>query len=149
MAYRALALVTIALHFAYLLFIPLGGFLAWRWRRIVPVHLAAIVVAVASVTVHFDCPLTTLQDALERRAGGHPRGDFIDRYIVGHVLPSGHDRVIQLVVVALIVSSYAFMPRSRVRPAGTRPIEPDAEPEVGTTQGRTPTGRRSGPSTAR
>ena len=125
MAYRTLDWAVIALHFAYLLFIPLGGFLAWRWRRIIPVHLAALVVAVASVTVHFDCPLTTVQDALERRAGGHPGGDFVDRYLVGHLLPSGHDRVIQLVVVVAIVSSYAFRPRWRVRVAVPMPTEPD------------------------
>jgi hypothetical protein len=131
--YRVLELAVVALHFAYLLFIPLGGFLAWRWPRIVPVHLAAIVVAIASVTIGFDCPLTTLQDELERRAGGHPRGVFVDRYIVGHLLPRGHDGAIQLVIVAAIVVSYAVMLRRRAQDSGRKPRGPAAARELGTT----------------
>jgi hypothetical protein len=141
--YRALVLVVITLHFAYLLFIPLGGFLAWRWPRIVPVHLAALAVAVASVTVHFECPLTTLQDALERRAGGHPRGVFVDRYIVGHVLPSAHDGAIQLVVVAAIALSYGVMLLRRARDSVRTRRGLDAAQGPGTARGRRRAGHRS------
>jgi hypothetical protein len=49
----------LVVHLAYLAFIPLGGFLAWRRPRLVWVHLVAIAVGVVSITIGFDCPLTS------------------------------------------------------------------------------------------
>jgi hypothetical protein len=115
MVWRVLAVAVIVLHFAYLLFIPLGGFLALRWPKLVPYHLAAIAIGVVSVTVRFDCPLTNVEQWFERRAGEHPHGAFINRYVVGHVVPHGYDRALQLVIVAAIVVSYAIMLRRRAR----------------------------------
>ena len=115
MLWRVLAVAVIALHFAYLLFIPLGGFLALRWPKLVPYHLAAIAIGVVSVTVHFDCPLTNVEQWLERRAGEHPHGAFVNRYIVGHIVPHGYDRAMQLLIVAAIIVSYTIMLRRRAR----------------------------------
>ena len=119
--WRALAVIVIVAHFAYLLFIPLGGFLALRWPRIVPYHLAAIAIGVVSVTIHFDCPLTNVEQWLERRAGEHPHGAFVNRYIVGHIVPHGYDRALQLLVVVAIVVSYTIMLRRRARHAPVLP----------------------------
>ena len=66
---RGLADLVVAVHLAYIAFIPLGGFLAWKWPRIVPVHLAAVAAALISVTVHYDCPLTGLEKTLRRHGG--------------------------------------------------------------------------------
>jgi hypothetical protein len=117
MIWRVLAVLVIALHFAYLLFIPLGGFLAWRWPRIIPFHLAALAIGIISVTVHFDCPLTNLEQDFERRAGEHPHGAFVNRYIDGHLIPHGYDYVLQIAIVAAVVVSYAVMLRRRARRA--------------------------------
>jgi hypothetical protein len=115
MFWQVLAVLVIVVHFAYLLFIPLGGFLAWKWPRIIPFHLVAIAIGLISVTVHFDCPLTNVEQAFERRAGEHPHGAFVDRYIDGHLVPHGYDFVYQLVIVGAIVVSYAVMLRRRAR----------------------------------
>ena len=101
-------------HLAYLAFIPVGGFLAWRWPRLRWFHLAAIAVAATSVIVGFDCPLTSLEDHF-RRAAGEPtyRGGFVDHYLTGRLYPHGYDWLVQLLFVLAIVVSYALRPRVR------------------------------------
>ena len=71
---RLLADLVVVVHLAYLVFIPLGGFLAWRWRGLVPVHLAATAIAFVSITIGFECPLTTWENSLRRAGGDRRRG---------------------------------------------------------------------------
>ena len=69
------------LHFGFLVFLALGGFLAWRWPWLVVPHVAAVTWGVLSVAAGLLCPLTGWEDWARRRAGeqGLPRG-FIDTY---------------------------------------------------------------------
>jgi hypothetical protein len=114
--YRLLWVLVLGVHFAYLLFLPIGGFLAWRWPKVMWFHLAAIAWAVGSLTVHYDCPLTTIEDNLERHAGGHPTGQFMDRYVNGYIVPHGYDWVPQLLfVVAIVVSYVGIFQRARAK----------------------------------
>ena len=124
---RGLADLVVAVHLAYIAFIPLGGFLAWKWPRIVPVHLAAVAAALISVTVHYDCPLTGLEKTLRRHGGETPyRNGFVDHYLTGHIYPHGADAYVQLLVAACIVVSYAHIltkwQRTRRRPDVTAPV---------------------------
>ena len=124
---RGLADLVVAVHLAYIAFIPLGGFLAWKWPRIVPVHLAAVAAALISVTVHYDCPLTGLEKALRRHGGETPyRNGFVDHYLTGHIYPHGADAYVQLLVAACIVVSYVHIlakwQRTRRRPDVTAPL---------------------------
>jgi hypothetical protein len=110
-----LADLVVAVHLAYLLFIPLGGFLAWRWPRVIPFHLAAITVALVSVTIHFDCPLTTWEQSLRHHGGqrSYTKG-FVDQYLTGRVYPHGYAWTVQAVFVACVVASYVpIIARSR------------------------------------
>ncbi len=103
-------------HVAFLAFLPAGGFLAWRWPRVVWAHTVAIVIAVVSITINFDCPLTTWEQYFRRRAG-HPYHDgFIDHYFTGRVYPAHYQWTVQLVFGAGIVVSYVMAARHR-RPA--------------------------------
>ncbi len=105
-----LAVAVVVVHCAYIAFIPLGGFLAWKWPRIVPVHLAAVAAALISVTVHYDCPLTGLEKSLRRHGGETPyRNGFVDHYLTGRIYPHGADAFVQLAVAACIVVSYAHI----------------------------------------
>ena len=107
---RGLADVVAAAHLVYLAFIPLGGFLAWRWSRLVWVHLAAVGIGLMSVTVGFDCPLTTWEVALRRRGGGTAyRGGFVDHYLAGRLYPRGYDRALQFVMAACVAVAYAHL----------------------------------------
>ncbi len=113
---RGLADRVVAVHLVYIAFIPLGGFLAWKWPRLVPVHLAAVAAALISVTVHYDCPLTGLEKTLRRHGGEAPyRNGFVDHYLTGRLYPHGADAYVQLFVAACIVVSYAHILRQRLR----------------------------------
>jgi Protein of Unknown function (DUF2784) len=104
---RLLADLVVVVHLAYLVFIPVGGFLAWRWPRLIPVHVAAVGIALVSVTVGFECPLTTWEQTLRRHGGERPyTGGFVDHYLTGKLYPHGHDTVVQLLIGAAVVTAY-------------------------------------------
>jgi hypothetical protein len=67
-----LADATVVVYLAYLAFIPVGGVLALRWPRLIGPHLAAVALALVSITIGFDCPLTTWEQSLRRQGGQRP-----------------------------------------------------------------------------
>jgi hypothetical protein len=69
LTYRLLALAVVAIHLGWLAFLPLGGFLAWRWPAVLWGHLPSLAIALTGITVGFDCPFTQWEKALRRRAG--------------------------------------------------------------------------------
>jgi hypothetical protein len=126
----ALADLIVVVHLAYLAFIPLGGFLAaravrknptGRWPRLIWAHIAAVAVGLVSITVGFDCPLTTWEQSLRRAAGQHVgRAGFVDQYLAGRVFPHGDAWVVQVVfIVCVAVSWCGFIRRER---RSTRPL---------------------------
>ncbi len=58
--FTVLVWLVAAAHFAFLIYLPVGGFLALRHRRTIWLHVAAVAWAAGSVTVHLWCPLTAL-----------------------------------------------------------------------------------------
>jgi hypothetical protein len=109
---RRLADLVVFAHLVYLVFLPVGAVLVTRRPDLAPLHLGAIAVAVTSVTVGFDCPLTTWEQTLRRRGGQHPHpGGFVDHYLTGTGFPHGADRVAQLAIAVLIVAAYLRLAR--------------------------------------
>ena len=107
-----LADAIVVVHLVYLAFIPLGGLLAWRWPRVIWAHLAAVAIAAVSITVGFDCPLTTWEQSLRRRGGQRPYTDgFVDHYLTGHVYPHGYEWAVQMIFSVCIVASYVYVVR--------------------------------------
>ena len=41
MVYRLIEVVTVFVHFGFVLYVVLGGFVAWKWRRTIGFHLLA------------------------------------------------------------------------------------------------------------
>jgi len=116
-----LADALVVVHLAYLAFLPLGGFLAWRSPRLVWAHLAAVAVGVASITVGFDCPLTTWEQSLRRHGGQRPyTNGFVDHYLTGRVYPHGYDWAVHVIFGICIVTSYALVVRRSMRASETR-----------------------------
>jgi uncharacterized protein DUF2784 len=118
MAYRVLADLVMVAHLGCLVFVAIGGLLSWRWRRLIWTHLVAMTVAVVSITIGFDCPLTNLEKSLRRLAGDHPyAGGFIDHYIVGTLYPRGHNGLARGAVAVVVVAVYGsvIVHRSRAR----------------------------------
>jgi hypothetical protein len=135
-----LAGAVVAAHLAYLAFVPFGGLLALRWPRVVWAHLIAVAVGVLSITIGFDCPLTTWEQSLRRRAGQRPyTNGFVDHYLAGRVYPHGDAWVVQVLFGVAIAVSYVHVIRRRygirspVRRATPPPRLETATPRVPTT----------------
>lgn len=107
MGYQLLAELVMLLHFGFLAYVALGGFLAWRWPRAIVPHATAAVWGALSATVGVPCPLTGWENSARRLAGeqGLPRG-FIDTYLTGVVYPEEHLLTAQLLVAALVAVSW-------------------------------------------
>lgn len=103
-----LADVVALAHAGFLGFLVVGGFLSWRWPRLLPAHVATAAWAAAIVTVRFDCPLTPLEKNL-REAAGEPvyAGPFIDHYLRDRVFPGDHEPVVRAAVVGAVAVSWA------------------------------------------
>ncbi len=106
MAYRLLADAVMLAHFGFLVFLTVGGFVAWRYRWVFVPHAAAVGWAMFSLA-GVECPLTDWEDALRRLAGGQglSRG-FIDTYLTGVVYPQEHLLAAQLLVAGLAAASW-------------------------------------------
>lgn len=99
--------VVVVLHFAFLAFVVLGGFVAWRWRGAIYAHLAVAVWAILSLTVDLTCPLTVWENDL-RALAGMPllETGFIDHYIDGVWYPESAATLVQLVLGTVVLVSW-------------------------------------------
>lgn len=107
MGYQLLANLVMLVHFAFLVYVALGGFLAWWNPRLLAPHVVAASWGAVSATIGIPCPLTGWEDAARRAAGeqGLARG-FIDTYLTGVVYPAEHLRTVQLGVAVLVLVSW-------------------------------------------
>ncbi|HEY0451039.1 DUF2784 domain-containing protein [Actinophytocola sp.] len=102
-----LADVTMVVHFAALLYIGLGGFLAWRWPRSIFLHVFFALWGIAINILPITCPFTALEDSFRRQQGLGPLpGGFNEYYIYDHLIPRGLLPVVAVVAVILLVVSY-------------------------------------------
>ncbi len=120
MGYHVLAEATMVFHFAVLVYIVFGGFLAWRWPKLIWPHLALAAWGFSTITVGTNCPLTWLENWARQRAGEATLGSgFIDHYIEGVVYPERYTGLIQFAAGTLVVISWigalVFYLRSRAR----------------------------------
>lgn len=105
---------TVGAHFAYLIYLPSGGFLALRWPRSMLLHVPAVVWGAGVVALGFPCPLTGLEQWARSRAGMNPlpASGFVDRYIAGVCYPANRTGIAQLLAfVAAGVSWVIFSSR--------------------------------------
>lgn len=99
MIYRLLADATLIVHFAFVVFVLLGGLLALRWPRAAWIHVPVALYGAAIEFIGFICPLTPLELWFRRRGGeaGY-EGGFIEHYITAALYPTGLTREIQVVL---------------------------------------------------
>jgi hypothetical protein len=84
-----LADALVVAHFAFTAFAVCGGFLAWRWPRLIFLHLPALAWGVYVEVSHSVCPLTPLENHL-RRLGGEAgySGGFLTHYLGAILYPA-------------------------------------------------------------
>lgn len=82
MIYRILADGILLTHFCFVVFVVFGGLIALRWRKILILHIPAVLWAILVQWFQWICPLTPLE-VWFRELGGEAgyEGGFIEHYI--------------------------------------------------------------------
>jgi len=105
--FQWLVTVVLGAHFAYLAYLLLGGFLAWRWPAMIFPHLASVVWGIFILLNLVACPLTIAEGWARRVAGDQPvSGGFIDRYVTGVIYPGRYVNEARLVIALVVLVSY-------------------------------------------
>ena len=104
----------VLVHLAFILFVVFGGFLAWRWRRLVWIHVPCALWGAIVEFAGWICPLTPLENRLRRAAGqsGY-EGGFVEHYVMPVLYPDVLTRELQIAIglFALVtnVAIYAWV----------------------------------------
>jgi hypothetical protein len=128
MLWSALADALVLAHFAFTGFVIFGGFLTWRWPRVLLLHAPALAWGVWVEISHSICPLTPLENRL-RHWGGEAgySGGFLAHYVGRILYPAELTAQIQwlLAFLLLLINVLAYtgfwQRRRRARPGG-RPL---------------------------
>jgi len=131
--WHAAADAVVVLHLAYLLFVAVGGILAWRWRWVIVPHVLAVIWSLGILTVGQECPLTDLQRHFEEQAGdAADRRGFVDRYLEGVLYPERYTTLLRVLMGALVVVGWVgFAVQTRRR----RAVQPSSDADASTTAG--------------
>lgn len=118
MLYRALADLVFVLHICFVLFVVLGGLLVLRRRRIMWLHLPAVIWAIIVEFLQLICPLTTLENKLKQLGGEQGfEGGFIEYYasliLYAHITPQIQIFLGALVILINLVIYWYIFRRSR------------------------------------
>ena len=111
-----LANLVILIHFLFVIFV-IGGALLLLWsKKIVLLHLPAVIWGALIEFTGWICPLTPLENELRYQAGREIyEGGFIENYIIPILYPSGLTREIQIgfgsfvIIVNLCLYWYVFI----------------------------------------
>ncbi|MFC7275235.1 DUF2784 domain-containing protein [Paractinoplanes rhizophilus] len=132
MFFEAVAYVAVALHFAFLGLGLLGGFVAWRWPRLIWFQVAAATWLLLVVMAGLPCPLTWVEDRARAHAGlpAH-EGGFLANHVAGLFYPAGHERAAQVAAALVVLSSWAGFAaaRRRRRRAGSPSLSRRSSPD--------------------
>ncbi|HTM83375.1 MAG TPA: DUF2784 domain-containing protein [Mycobacterium sp.] len=117
--YQIVVVLTMFAHFAFLLYLVVGGFLALRWRRTFWLHVPTVAWGIAITAGNLNCPLTWLERWARQRGGMSPLPSegFVAHYITGVLYPASWLGAVQVGAFALIAVSWAcyFRPARRDR----------------------------------
>ncbi len=96
--------IIVVLHFAFVIFTVLGGFLVLRWKVLAWIHVPAVVWAVLIEFGGWICPLTPLENLLRVRGGGSGyESGFVEHYILPLLYPSMLTRPLQIALGLLVL----------------------------------------------
>jgi Protein of Unknown function (DUF2784) len=124
MAFRLLADFVLLLHFAFVLFVAVGGLLVLRWPAVMFLHLPAAIWGVLVECANWTCPLNPLEDWFRHLGGevgtAYAKG-FIDYYVSLIIQPENLTRSFQIsvglsaLVVNLIIYAHIYFRLRRAR----------------------------------
>jgi hypothetical protein len=104
MWYRLLANSVVIIHVGFVVFVLLGGFLAWRWQRIAWLHIPTALYGVTIEFVGWVCPLTPLENHFRGLAGqsGYT-GGFVENYILPVLYPTDWTVSLRVILGTLVL----------------------------------------------
>ena len=116
--YLLLADLIVVLHLGFIIFAALGALLAFKWPRLIWLHLPAVIWAAITEFMGLICPLTPLENWLRQQAGTDPyQSSFIAHYLLPLIYPPGLTPSIQWVLGGILVTInvliYAWLLRYR------------------------------------
>jgi len=109
--YRLVANAVVVFHALFILFVVLGGFIAWRWRWVAALHIPCALWGMLIEYRGWICPLTPLENTLRARAGQQGySGGFVEHYLLPAIYPSGLTPRIQAVLgtAVLVINAVAY-----------------------------------------
>jgi uncharacterized membrane protein len=90
-----------------LLLIGFGGFVAWRWPKLIFVHVFAVAWGILVNVAPVPCPFTALENYFRHQQGlGDLPGGFNAYYLYGTVFPQSWLPAIGVVAIVVVVYSY-------------------------------------------
>lgn len=102
---RMFADFLVLFHFAFILFVIIGGFLVIRWRWIIWLHIPCAFWGALIEFTGWICPLTPWENSLRIAAGSSGySGGFIEHYILPIIYPSGLTRELQIIFGTIVIS---------------------------------------------
>lgn len=104
MVWHWAANAVLLVHLLFIAFVLCGGLLVLRWHRLAWLHLPAAVWGVIVELMHWQCPLTPLENNLRQaaRQAGY-QGGFIEHYLIPLIYPAGLTPQIQLWLGAFVL----------------------------------------------
>ena len=131
MSYRLLADIVVVFHFAFVVFVVVGGLLALRWPKVLYAHVPSVIYSVWIVTFSITCPLTPLERDLRARGGEVAYSEsFIERYVEGVLYPGDMLRQAQAIAALIVIGSWIALAAQRRRRRASA-----AEDTVGSLEG--------------
>lgn len=106
-----LADLTVIVHLLFVLFVLFGGLVLLKWRRVVWLHLPAVIWGMFIEFSGWLCPLTPLENTLRERAGLEMySGDFVMQYIMPVLYPQDLTRGLQILfgTIVLLVNVWVY-----------------------------------------
>ncbi|MEV7093947.1 DUF2784 domain-containing protein [Amycolatopsis sp. NPDC051045] len=104
---KFLADVTVVVHILALLLIGFGGFVAWRWPKLIFIHLLGLAWGILVNVAPVPCPFTALENYFRHQQGlGDLPGGFNAYYLYGTVFPTSWLPAIGIGAIGVVVYSY-------------------------------------------
>lgn len=105
MIFLLLAEFTVVVHFLFIVFVILGALAAFKWPKILILHIPAVIWVALMEFFGWYCPLTPLEVKLRLAAGtsGY-EGGFIEHYIMPLIYPAALSRNLQVLLGVLVVA---------------------------------------------
>lgn len=130
MIYLFIANSIVFIHGLFIVFAVTGGFIVWRWPKIIFLHIPALLWGIWIELSHGICPLTPLEKQFRGLAGeaGYDFG-FIEHYLLPVIYPEGltHDTQFLLAAILATINLLAYIiviKRYRQRRIDSNPFYP-------------------------